>query len=627
MLVLAGTLALIPFAGSPPAVHASPARAKCVFSNPLFAGRCTETTDVSKGSSARQACEVILACLNNATCIKTYCEATTIRQGWKLDSATSVENPSGAAPSEDTHDHVHYGGETETLGTVDFPVSCNPAGQGEFVRGVALLHSFWYGEAEKAFARVTAADPGCAMGHWGVAMSLFHPVWAAANPVAAPSAIEMNRGREAAERALASAIPRSQREDDFIRAAAAFYQLPGVGDYPARAVAFERAMATVQERHPEDPEAAIFHALALLGTAWPTDKTYANQRKAADILQKILPAAPQHPGVAHYLIHSFDYPDLAEQALPAARAYSKIASSSPHALHMPSHIFTRLALWDESIQSNLASAAMAKGHLEKTEPGAASFDQLHALDYLAYAYLQEGRDREAKQVLDEIGAVDRLDQPNFAAAYALGAVPARYALERHRWSDAAGLSVRPASFPWTRFPYAEALTHFARGVGGARGGNLAVARSALQRLEDIHRSLAEAKDAYWSGQVSIQTQTTAAWIARAEGRNAEAQRLMRAAADLEDSTEKSPVTPGSLLPARELLGDILMETGEPAQALKEYEASLKPAPGRLNSLAGALRAAEATGDRARAAELQVQLQALCAKGDGVRTGLVALKAP
>ncbi len=617
---LAGPLVLMTLGGwSPPAptaAGAKAARAVCVFSNPGFAGRCTETTGVPADSSARQACEAILGCLNDAACIKSYCEATTIRLGWTLESATAANDASSAAYGEDSHRHEHAA-EAETLGKVDFPVSCNAAAQAKFQRAVALLHSFWYDEAEKAFADVTRADASCAMGDWGVAMSLFHPVWAAANPTAAPSAAEMQRGRAATERARA-ANAKTERERDYIAAVEAFYQVPGVSDYPTRALAFEKAMAQVHRRHPADREAAVFHALALLGTAWPTDKTYANQKEAAEILKTVLPGAPEHPGVAHYLIHSFDYPDLAELALPAARAYSKIAASSPHAQHMPSHIFTRLALWDESIASNLASAAMAKQHVEKTQPGAASFDQLHALDYLAYAYLQQARDLDAKRIVEEISAVEKLDQQNFAAAYALAAVPARYALERRQWSDAAGLTLRPDGFPWTKFRSAEALTRFARGIGGARSGNIGVARSGLEGLQAIQQALLEAKDPYWAGQVKIQQLGVAAWIARAEGQPGEARRLMRAAADLEDSTEKHPVTPGSLLPARELLADLLMELGEPAAALKEYEASLKPAPGRLNSLAGALRAAEASGDRARAGELRAKLVALCARADGAR---------
>jgi hypothetical protein len=515
------------------------------------------------------------------------------------------------------HDHQHHG--TEKLGTVDFPVSCNAAAQRAFGRAVALIHSFWYDEAEKAFAQVAELDPSCAMAYWGIAMSNFHPIWAPPTPP------ELARGRGAVDKGRALPIP-TERERDYMAAIAAYYKDADTLDHGIRKVHFEKAMEQVYLKNPKDREAAIFYALALLGTAPPTDKTYAQQRKAGDILNKVLPGAEDHPGVAHYLIHSFDYPELAEVALPAARVYSKIAATSPHALHMPSHIFTRLGLWDDSIESNLASRDAALRHVQKTGPGYSSFDQLHADDYLAYAYLQEARDKDAARVLGEIAAVDKLDLPNFAAAYALAAVPARYTLERRQWAAAAALKVTPATFPWDKYPYAEALTHFARALGGARGGDAAAARSGLARLAEIHKALLDAKDAFWAGQVEIQKVAAEAWIARMEGRNDDARRLMRAAADLEDATDKHPVTPGSVLPARELLGDLLFELGDAGPALNEYERSLATAPGRYNSLAGALRAAERTGDKQKAAELFAKLDALCARADGSRAELAALRA-
>jgi hypothetical protein len=517
---------------------------------------------------------------------------------------------------EGQHQHKHAAGDVEKLGKVEFPVSCNKPAQEKFGRAVALLHSFWYDEAEKAFAEVARLDPSCVMGHWGVAMSNYHPIWAPPTPA------ELARGKAAVAQAK-SVAAKTDRERDYVAAIEAFYKDAGTLDHGTRKLAYERAMQQVHLKHPRDREAAIFHALALLGTAPPTDKAYAKQKKAAAILNQVLPETPEHPGVAHYLIHSFDYPQLAELALPAARAYSRIAASSPHALHMPSHIFTRLALWDESIRSNIASADMAKRHVEKTMPGAASFDELHAVDYLAYAYLQQAQDGKAKQLLSAIGTVDKLDLDNFAAAYALAAVPARCALERRQWKEAAALTVRPASFPWAKYPYAEALVHFARAIGGARGGDLDAARSARAQLTDIQRTMAEAKDEYWAGQVEIQRLAAEAWIAQAEGRKDDALKLMRAAAELEDSTDKHPVTPGAILPARELLGDLLLEAGAPAEALQAYEASLLTAPGRFNSLAGAVRAAEAAGERARAGEHYARLEALCAKADGSRAELLA----
>ena len=511
--------------------------------------------------------------------------------------------------------HTHHG-EAEKLGTVRFPVSCNAVAQERFGRAVALIHSFWYDEAEKAFGEVAKLDPSCAMAYWGVAMSNFHPIWAP------PSPAELERGKAAVAKAESLPIP-TQRERDYIDATSAFYE--DAPDYGTRKLAFEAAMEQVHTKNPKDREAAIFYALALLGSAPPTDKTYAKQKKAGAILNEVLPGAEDHPGVAHYLIHSFDYPQLAEIGLPAAKVYAKIAASSPHALHMPSHIFTRLAMWDDSIASNIASRDTALRHVQMTKPGYASFDQLHALDYLEYAYLQEARDGDAKRVLDEVAAAQKFDLPNFAAAYALAAVPARYTLERRDWSAAAALTVRPGDFPWDKFPYAEALVHFARAVGGARGGNLAPARDGLARLAEIRKALADAKDTFWAGQVEIQRLAAEGWIARAEGRADDARRLLSAAADLEDTTDKHPVTPGSVIPARELLADLLLDLGEPKAALREYETSLTTVPGRFNSLAGGVRAAERAGDAEKAKALYARLQSLCAKADGSRPELVALR--
>jgi tetratricopeptide (TPR) repeat protein len=377
-------------------------------------------------------------------------------------------------------------------------------------------------------------------------------------------------------------------------------------------------------RYPQDHEAAIFYALALLGTAQPTDKTYAKQKQAAEILNKVLAYEPQHPGVAHYLIHSFDYPQLAYLALPAARSYAKIAPSAPHALHMPSHIFTRLGLWQDSIQSNLASAAAAKSYAARTRPGTASFDQLHAMDYLVYAYLQGAQDRKAKEILDEIQPMGQAD-PEFAAAYAFAAIPARYTLERRRWSEAAALVVHPAGFPWDRFRYAEAITYFARALGAARSGDTAAAGRDVEKLASIQKALAEGKDIYWATQVEIQRQAAAAWLAHAEGKNEEALKLMRSVAELEDSTEKHPVTPGPVIPARELLGELLLELNEPKLALKEFETAILAAPNRFNGLYGAAKAAELSGDREKARTFYAKLAAVSERSDGERPELQAAK--
>ncbi|HVS82835.1 MAG TPA: hypothetical protein VHE60_13985 [Pyrinomonadaceae bacterium] len=519
------------------------------------------------------------------------------------------------AKAQQVHQHKHE--MTEELGQVNFLVSCNAAAQGQFNRAVALLHSFWYAEAAKGFSQVIGTDPRCGMGHWGVAMTNYHPVWAP------PTSAELQKGLAAVEKAKAVGA-RTQREKDYIAAIETFYRDADKLDHRTRALAYEKAMEQLYVRYPQDHEAAIFYALALLGTAQPTDKTYAKQKKAGEILNKVLAYEPEHPGVAHYLIHSFDYPQLAYLALPAARSYAKIAPSAPHALHMPSHIFTRLGLWQDSIQSNIASAAAAKNYAARTRPETASFDQLHAMDYLVYAYLQSAQDRKAKQILDEIQPMGQAD-PELAAAYAFAAIPARYALERRRWSEAAALVVRPAGFPWDRFRYAEAITYFARALGAARSGDTAAAGRDVEKLASIQKSLAEGKDIYWATQVEIQRQAAAAWLAHAEGKNEEALKLMRSVAELEDSTEKNPVTPGPVVPARELLGELLLELNEPKLALKEFEIAVLASPNRFNGLYGVAKAAELSGDREKARNFYAKLAAVSERSDGERPELQAAK--
>jgi tetratricopeptide (TPR) repeat protein len=518
--------------------------------------------------------------------------------------------------AQEMHPHKHEQG--EKLGRVNFGVSCNKVAQQKFNRAVALLHSFWYDEADKAFAEVTRTDPKCGMGHWGVAMASYHPLWAAPLPA------ELARGSSAVQKANAISA-RTPRERDYIAAITTFYQDAERLDHRTRAIAYEKAMEKIHLRYPRDHEAAVFYSLALLGTALPSDKAYANQKKAAAILNRILQAEPNHPGVAHYLIHSFDYPALAPLALNAARSYAKIAPSSPHALHMPSHIFTRLGLWHESISSNIASAEAARSHAVKTT-GALNFkDEIHAMDYLAYGYLQSAQDRKAREITDQVFRMNKFDEVVFQVAYALAAIPARYTLERRQWSEAAALKVHPTDFPWRKFTYAEAMTHFARAIGAARSGDIAGASHAVQRLAEIKVGLDAAKENYWSTQVEIQRLTAAAWLAQAEGKSEEALKLMRAAADLEDTTEKHPVTPGVILPARELLGELLLEQRQAQAALKEFEASLLVSPNRFSGLYGAAQAAEASGNRPKAAMFYAKLTTLAERGDGTRPELKAAK--
>ncbi|TMB05341.1 MAG: hypothetical protein E6J64_11170 [Deltaproteobacteria bacterium] len=510
---------------------------------------------------------------------------------------------SGPALAQHEHDHAHVA--PEKFGQVHFPTSCNPQVQPVFERGLALLHSFAYVKAATVFQEVSAKDPGCGLAQWGVAMTYFHTIWGP------PTEDEFTAGRTAAQKAAALGAP-SARERDYIASIGAYYQGDGVA-HPARVVAYEKAMAGVDQRNPDDHEAAIFHAVAILGVAYnsPPDKTYARQKEAAKILNRLLTVEPEHPGIAHYMIHSFDYPELAEMALPAARAYARIAPSAPHAQHMPSHIFTRLGMWKESIESNLTSAQTAQAWIAKTHAGATAFDALHATDYLEYAYLQTGQDAKARELVDNVARVTSFDVPQFAAGYALAAVPARHALERRAWKEAAALTPQPATFPWAKYPYAEAIVHFARAVGGARTGDLEMARHEVAKLAEIQASLKGQKGFDWATQVEIQRRAAASWLARAEKKDAEALVLMRSAADLEDSTDKHPVTPGSILPAREQLADLLAELGQPAAALAEYETSLRSAPARLNSYDGAARAAERAGNKQQAQAFHERLTALC----------------
>ncbi len=509
----------------------------------------------------------------------------------------------GWAFAQHEHDHAHVA--PEKFGQVHFPTSCKAQVQPVFERGLALLHSFAYVRAATVLEEVSAKDPGCGMAQWGIAMSYFHTIWGP------PTEDEFAAGKTAAQKAAAIGAP-SARERDYIAAIGAYYQGDGVA-HPARVVAYQKAMAGVAERNPGDHEAAIFHALAILGVAYnsPPDKTYARQKEAAKILNRLLALEPEHPGIAHYMIHSFDYPELAELALPAARAYAKIAPSAPHALHMPSHIFTRLGMWRESIDSNIASVQTAQAWIAKTKPGATAFDALHAMDYLEYAYLQTGQDAKAREIVDGVAKVTSFDVPQFAAGYALAAIPARHALERRAWKEAAVLTAQPATFPWAKYPYAKAIVHFARAVGGARAGDLETARRDVAALGEIQAGLAGQKGFDWATQVEIQRRAAAGWLARAEKKDADALALLRSAADLEDSTDKHPVTPGSILPAREQLADLLSELGQPAAALTEYEASLRSAPARLNSYDGAAHAAERAGKKQEAKAFHERLVALC----------------
>jgi hypothetical protein len=503
--------------------------------------------------------------------------------------------------------HEHPAGDTARLGKVTFPVSCAPWVQQQFSSAVAMLHSFWYEKANETFAAVAEKDPTCGMAYWGIAMTYYHPIWQS------PGSADLKAGSTFIEKAKLVGA-KTQRERDYIAAVEAFYKDSDKIDHASRALAYERAMEQVQAHNPDDHEAAIFHALALLATAPPTDKTYVNQKKAGAILEPLFAEEPEHPGIAHYIIHAYDYPPLAQGALDAARRYAKIAPDSPHALHMPSHIFTRLGLWQESIDSNLASVASAK---KNNAPG----DELHAKDYLIYAYLQSAQDREARRALEAPPSGRSDDPPYFAWLYAMGTSPARYAVERHEWDQAAALVVPPNTFPGGRWAWTEANLHFARALGLSHTGKTEAARTEVVKLASLRDTLAGINDKYWADQVEIQREGAEAWITLAEGKSEEALRQMRSAADHEDSTDKHSVTPGVILPAREMLGDMLLELKHPAEALVAFESTLRTAPNRFNSLSGAARAAKRAGDGEKAKTYYAKLLSICEHADGDRPEL------
>lgn len=519
-----------------------------------------------------------------------------------------------------------YGADTplnataEKLGEVNFPVSCSADAQKEFNRAMALFHSFWFDPAKVAFAKVLEHDPGCGMAHWGIAfMSMGNPYTWAANPNAAaagaPAAAEAQR-----------VGAKSERENAYIGALALLLKDWQTSEFRPRALAYEKAMEGVTRQYPEDDEARILYALALNITASPTDKSFANQLKAAAILEPLFKKYPNHPGVAHYLIHTYDYAELAEKGLPYARAYAAIAPSVPHALHMPSHIFSRVGLWPEMVEGDRASYLAAKAELKESTLGIGAYDALHAMDYMVFGHLQQAQDNAAKALLDEAAAISKVNVENFVAAYAFAAIPSRFALERGDWKQAAQLKLTPGDLAWHKFPQSEAILVFARGLGAARSGDVAAAREDVSRLEALKAALTAANNSYWAGQTDVQVQTVNAWIALADGRNDEALRLMRAAAEAEEASDKHPVTPGNVVPSRELLGEMLLITNQPTQALAEFERSLKRDPQRLRGIYGAARAAEASGNRQAAADYYRKLLEITAKRDTERSELVQAKA-
>ena len=512
------------------------------------------------------------------------------------------------------HDH---GNHLEQLGRVTFQTSCSPQAHAVFIRGMTLLHSFEYPQAEAAFNEAATVDPTCSIAHWGVAMSLYHPLWAP------PSKGELERARAALAKAEASP-PKSQRERDYVAAVASFYRDSDKLDHKARALAYNAAMAALHKSYPADREAAVFYALSQIAAGTQdNDPNFSREKDAAAILNAVLKEEPDHPGVAHYLIHNFDYPPLAELAVPAAKRYANIAPDSPHAQHMPSHIFTRLGMWEESIASNLKSEAASKSLTKAEGFDGASPEQLHAMDYLAYAYLQTGQEAEAQRVLSNLNAIQRVNQPIFTVAYAATAIPARIVLENRRWKEAATLKLQDnvaKLVPLENFQWAEAHVHFARAVGAARSGDAALAREESAKLKAIEDALVVPPGTYdWRKQVSIERQVAEAWATYSEGKKEAALSMMRAAADLDDATEKHPVTPGAVLPAREQLGEMLLEMNQPAAALTHFEESLKRAPRRLVGLYGAAQSAKLAGDSTKANRYFAELADVTKSSDGSRS--------
>ena len=526
-------------------------------------------------------------------------------------------------------------GDLGKVGTITFPTSCDPAQQREFDRGVALLHSFFYEEARRVFSSIAEKDPDCAMAQWGIAMTYYHPLWTAPGPE------EFAAGATAAQQALAD-TKQNPREHAFVQAIADYYlgksdpnapkepgapscHAPGPVEHRDRAMRFRNGMEKVATAYPNDVESAAFYALSLLGTAPAGDTTLANPRKAAAILEKWYLKYPNHPGLVHYLIHSYDFPQLAKKGLPAAKAYAAIAPEVPHALHMPSHIFTRLGMWTESIASNRMSAAAARAYAAKYHPDAANFEELHSMDYQMYGYLQTAQDDKARELLARLNAIDKTHPENdFAAAYAFGAMPARFALERRQWKEAAALQLRPMPF-WAKMPFAEGHIVYAKAVGAARSGDLAAARAAADRLEELAAASTEPRFKYFADQMEIQRAAALALIQLAEGKKDEAIAALRDAADRDEVLGKHPVSPGSMLPVRELLAEALIEVGRPREALQQLDRSMAINPGRFNAIYDAARASAAIGDKKRANQLYRDLAALAKDSDGTRPELAEVK--
>src|SRR5881392_3940987 len=524
---------------------------------------------------------------------------------------------------------VREPGDLRAAGKVDFPISCTPAVQSEFARGVALLHSFFYEEARRIFTSVAEQDPKCGMAQWGIAMTWWHPIWTP------PTPDEMSAGKAAIAKAMGMTAG-TDRERGFINALNVYYNAPdsstagtvgqschGPVGPRDRVIAYEKAMRRLRDKYPDDFETQTFYAFAVLavGYATPSDTSLSKQLEAAAILEKLCKQNANHPGVVHYLIHCYDYPALAQRGLTAARNYASIAPWVPHALHMPSHIFTRLGMWDESIAANRSSADASRAYAAMRHRDATEAEELHALDYMAYSYLQEAQDLEAKKIVDLAAKVRKTNpELEFSAAYALAAIPTRYAFERNDWAAAANLSI-PNVPHWSSFPFMEALIQYGHALGRAHTGDVDGARKAIARMQELRDATKDPKFDYFKNHLDLQMQAALAWVAAAEGKKNEAVDVLRRAADAEDILGKHPVSPGAFVPVREQLGSLLLEVGRAKQAQQEFEAALKIYPGRFRGLYGAARAAEQNGDKESASRYYAKLAAQTTKAASSRDEL------
>ncbi len=505
-----------------------------------------------------------------------------------------------------------------SFGQVHFPISTTPAAQAQFDRAVAMLHSFWYEELEREFKKVLELDPDCAMACWGIAMGYWHPLWEE------PSAEALSAGLAAAQKGQRIGA-KTPRERAYLNAIGAFYQDYQSVEHAVRVRRYTDAMERIHRQYPSDTEATAFYALGLLASAPPNDRSYTNQLHAAALLEQVAVIQTNHPGAVHYLIHAYDFPSLASRGLREAWCYSQIAPEVPHALHMPSHIYTRLGMWQDSIRANLASQSAAGNYATQAQMVGIWDEQLHAMDYLVYAYLQTGQDRAAEAIVRQVRGIRQAAPQNFKSAYALAAIPARYLLERRQWAEAATLALTPTDFPWPNQAWPLALHHFARCLGAARTGHVADAQRELKLLGQLQPATLGAPLSYNLRQVAILHSAAQAWTAHAEHREEDALHSMRQAADQEDAIEKKPVTPGPLLPARELLGDLLLEIGHAHEALVEFDKSLKESPNRFNGLYGAAQAAVACGEAERARGYFAKLLATCQGADSERPELLAAR--